>query len=402
MTKQEIVSLRVRRAVTKDVGLAGVMLYVPLVVQEAGIPPAWTDGARMYFGRSFFEFSEEEQVAVCVHECLHVVFRHVQRGLKIYQKEGSAYRADLWNVACDAVINNSIARLPWARLPKHGVELEKLLGAGLLKAKPAHLWTSEQVYDELKTRRCGLPVPSFSLANDLNGSHPASGSGIAPGSHPQDRHPDSHQTEMETRIWRERIIRAQAGSHPGGVLRKLASDVPQSHVRWELVLREFLNARCLPTTESSWNRPSRRTLSQGQRARFVEAGNERKKGLTRIGVVVDTSGSISDEVIGIFVGEINGIMRVTAAETVIVDCDAAVQMVRVFRHPLLDYRPRGGGGTDFRPGLAELERHGVTVGVYLTDLCGVFPDRRPGFPLLWAVTQDLNVPFGRRILIPQK
>jgi len=402
VTKQEIVSLRVRRAVTKDVGLAGVMLYVPLVVQEAEIPPAWTDGTKIYFGRSFFEFSEEEQVAVCVHECLHVAFRHVQRGLKIYEKEGSAYRADLWNVACDAVINNSIARLPWARLPQHGVDLEKLLGTDLLKAKPAHLWTSEQIYGELKTRRCGLPVPSFSLADDLNGSQAASGPVTAPGSHPQGRYTDSHQTEMESRIWRERIVRAQAGSHPGGVLRKLASDVPQPQVRWELVLREFLNARCLPTTESSWNRPSRRTLSQGQRARFIEAGNERKKGLTRIGVVVDTSGSISDEVIGIFVGEINGIMRATAAETVVVDCDAAVQMVRVFRRPLLDYSPRGGGGTDFRPGLAELERHRVTVGLYLTDLCGVFPDRRPVFPLLWAVTQDLNVPFGRRILIPQK
>src|SRR6185437_2931312 len=163
----------------------------------------------------------------------------------------------------------------------------------------------------LKTRRCGLPVLSFGLANDLNGSRVASGPGIAPGSNPRDRYPDSHQTEMETKIWRERIVRAQAGSHPGGVLRKLASDVPQSHVRWELVLREFLNARCLPTTENSWNRPSRRTLSQGQGARFIEAGNERKRGLTRIGVVVDTSGSISDEVIGIFVGELNEIMRVT-------------------------------------------------------------------------------------------
>jgi len=402
VTKQEIVSLRVRRAVTKDVGLAGVMLYVPLVVEEAEISTAWTDGAKMYFGRSFFEFSEEEQVAVCIHECLHVAFRHVQRGLKIYEKEGSAYRADLWNVACDGVINNSIARLPWAQLPEHCVDLEKLLGADVLKAKPAHLWTSERVYDELKTRRRGLPVLSFGLANDLNGSRVASGPGIAPGSNPRDRYPDSHQTEMETKIWRERIVRAQAGSHPGGVLRKLASDVPQSHVRWELALREFLNARCLPTTESSWNRPSRRTLSQGQRARFIEAGNERKKGLTRIGVVVDTSGSISDEVIGIFVGELNEIMRVTAAETVVVDCDAEVQMVRIFRQPPVDYSPRGGGGTDFRPGLAELERQRVTVGVYLTDLCGIFPERRPSFPLLWAITQDLNVPFGRTILIPQK
>ncbi|MHB8412680.1 MAG: vWA domain-containing protein [Candidatus Acidiferrales bacterium] len=395
-------SLRIRRAVTKDVGLAGVMLYVPAILQEAGIAPAWTDGARMYFGPTFFKFSEEEQTGVCIHECLHVVFRHVQRGLAIFKREGSAYRPELWNMACDAVINHSIAQLPWAQLPKHAVELTQLLRPDLLKAKPAPLWTSEQIYGELKTRWRSLPVLPLALANDLNGGQPAHGPGTCWGPDWDDGRADSHQTEMETRIWRERIIRAQAGSHPGGVLRRLASDVPASRIRWELVLREFLHQHCLPTTESSWNRPSRRTLSQGQQARFIEAGNERNKGLARIGVAVDTSGSISDEVLRTFIGEINGIMRVTAAEAVVIDCDAAVQTVRVFRQPLLDYSPRGGGGTDFRPGIAELERQGVTVGVYLTDLCGTFPDRRPSFPLLWAVTQDWDVPFGRRILIPRK
>lgn len=402
MTKQEIVSLRVRRAVTKDIGLAGVMLYVPVIIEETGIAPAWTDGAKMYFSPAFFEFSEEEQVGVCIHECLHVVFRHVQRGLAICEREGSAYRPELWNMACDAVINHSIAQLPWTRLPQHAIELTRLLGSDLLKAKPAPLWTSEQIYDELKARRHVLPVQSSSLAHDLNGGQAAQGPGIAPEPGMRGGCRDGHQTEMETRIWRERIVRAQAGSHPGGVLRKLASDVPRPQIRWERVLREFLHQHCLPTTESSWNRPSRRTLSQGQQARFIEAGHERKQGLARIGVVVDTSGSIRDEVLRSFLGEINGIMRVTAAETVVVDCDAAVQIVRVFRRPLLDYNPRGGGGTDFRPGIAELERQGVTIGVYLTDLCGTFPDRRPSFPLLWAVTQDLHVPFGRRILIPQK
>jgi len=402
MTRQETVSLRVRRAVTKDVGLAGVMLYVPLIIRETGIAPAWTDGAKMYFGPAFFEFSDEEQVGVCIHECLHVIFRHVQRGSAIYQKEGSTYRPDLWNMACDAVINNSIAQLSWARLPQDAVELAKLLSPDLLKTKPAHRWTSEQIYEELKTRRCTLPVLSFRLANDLRGSPAVNDRAPAPGSDPQGEYTDSHQREMETRIWRERIVRAQAGSHSGGILRKLASDIPQSHIRWELILREFLNVYCLPATESTWNRPSRRTLSHGQQARFIEAGNERKKGITRIGVVVDTSGSISNEVLDTFIGEINGIMKATAAETVVVDCDAAVQAVSVFRRPLVAYSPRGGGGTDFGPGLAELEKRGVTAGVYLTDLCGTFPQRKPNFPLLWVVTQDLSVPFGRRILIPQK
>ncbi|MGH7745277.1 MAG: vWA domain-containing protein, partial [Candidatus Dormibacteria bacterium] len=292
--------------------------------------------------------------------------------------------------------------LSWARLPKGAVEMTLLLTADQLKRKPAHLWTSEQVYDELKSRRSNDSVSPFTLANDLISGRLDPRSGLVWDGLSEGTSPERHEAELETKIWRERIIRAQAGSHPGGVLRKLTSDIPRSEIRWELVLREFLNTRCLPTTENSWNRPSRRSLSQGQHARFLDAGTERKKGLTRIGVVVDTSGSISDNVLGTFIGEINGIMRVTGAEAVVVDCDAAVHSVRVFRKPLHDYHPSGGGGTDFRPGVAELEKQKATVGVYLTDLCGTFPERPPTFPLLWVATQELTIPFGRRVLIPQK
>lgn len=401
MTRQEIVSLRIRRAVTKDVGLAGVLLYVPVLVHENEAPAAWTDGMKMHFGAPFFEFSEQEQVGVCVHECLHVVFRHVQRGRTIYEREGSAYRADFWNLACDAVINHCISQLSWASLPKDAVDILALLGSEALKAKPAHLWTSEQTYEALKERPCTQSLRSSSLAADLSpGSRPFDAASMRSAeSGPQT---DRHQTAIETRIWRERIVRAQAGSHPGGLLRKLSADIPRSRIRWELVLREFLNAHCLPKTESSWARPSRRTLAHGQHAKVLEAGVERKKGITRIGVVVDTSGSIDSDVLSSFIAEINAIMRATGAETVVVDCDAAVHSVTVFRRPLADYQPKGGGGTDFRPGVAELEKLQVTAGVYLTDLCGTFPERAPRFPLLWTVTQDLTVPFGRKVLIPQK
>ena len=405
MTKQELASLRVRRIVTKDVGLAGVMLYVPLAVQECGEWPAWTDGLKMYFGPAFFEYAEDEQLGVCLHESLHVVFRHVQRGISLYEREGSAYRHDLWNAACDAVINNSIAQIPWARLPKDFIQMEKLLGRDALQAKPPHLWTSEQIYEELKKRGQSIVLEPFEFINDLNPaprSQRSTFSTTASLSAPQISGSEPHDREMETRLWRERIVRAQAGSLSGGVLRKLANEVPRPQIRWEVALREFLRARCMPTTEISWNRPSRRTLSQGQEATLVEAGLDRKRGLTRIGVVVDTSGSISDDVIARFIGEINGIMKATSAETVVIDCDAAVHSVTVFRQPLRAYRPKGGGGTDFRPGVAELERERVTVGVYLTDLCGTFPERKPKFPLLWAVTQDLDIPFGRKVLIPNK
>lgn len=401
MTRQEIVSLRIRRAITKDVGLAGVMLYVPVVIHENEAPPAWTDGIRMHFGSRFFEFSDQEQVGVCIHECLHVVFRHVQRGKAIYEREGSAFRGDLWNLACDAVINNCITRLSWANLPKNAVDFLALLGSEALKTKPAHLWTSEQVYEALKANPGNQSLASFSLAGDLNPA-PRHDSPTKSSGSPLNGRQDRHETEIETRIWRERIVRAQAGSHPGGLLRKLSAEIPQSRIQWESVLRAFLNTHCLPKTENSWARPSRRTLALGQRARFLEAGVERKRGVARIGIAIDTSGSIGDEILATFIAEINAVMRAAAAEAVVVDCDAEVHRVTIFRKELTEYHPLGGGGTDFRPALAELEKHRITAGIYLTDLCGSFPDRPPSFPLLWTVTQDLQTPFGRKVLIPEK
>jgi predicted metal-dependent peptidase len=39
--------------------------------------------------------------------------------------------------------------------------------------------------------------------------------------------------------------------------------------------------------------------------------------------------------------------------------------------------------------------------IYLTDLYGRFPDRMPPYPVLWAATTELPVPFGSRILVKE-
>ncbi len=207
---------------------------------------------------------------------------------------------------------------------------------------------------------------------------------------------------METGTWRERLVRAQAGSRPGSVLRSLSADIPAGRIAWEKEIAAFIRARVMPTTEASWNRPSRRTLAQGPSATFVEPGVERKKGLRRAAIVIDTSGSIGEELLSVFFGEVNSVVEQTGCELVLVDCDAAVQQVSIHRQPVRDYVPRGGGGTDFRPAFQLLAQFSIDVAIYMTDLQGHFPDRPPPFPVLWAVTQDLPVPFGRKILIPRR
>ncbi len=395
MTTQEMLSRNLRRAVSKDIGLAGILLYVPAVTVTDQGRIAWTDGSRMYFAERYFEYQPEEQVAIAIHEALHVALRHVQRGDALAHREGCAFDGRCWNIACDAVVNHSIRACHWCALPSGAWFPEDCLVAEQLKQRPAELWTAEELYAEIerdeerrnKLLNKGDRVPGADIEGTGEASFPA---------------PGVHEQSLEQGIWRQRLLRAQAGSAPGSLLRRLAADVPKSAVRWEAVLRNFLTARLMPLTEASWSRLSRRTLALGKDAIWMEPGTDRRRGIRRAGVVIDTSGSIDDKLLHTFISEINGLMTRTGCEVLLVDCDARVQQVSMHRKPIQGYVAKGGGGTDFRPAIEALRRVPLDVAVYFTDLQGVFPKKKPAFPLLWAATQDLAVPFGHKLLLPAK
>lgn len=59
----------------------------------------------------------------------------------------------------------------------------------------------------------------------------------------------------------------------------------------------------------------------------------------------------------------------------------------------------GGGGTDFRPVFAYLEEQAIMPQslIFLTDLCGQFPEEGPNYPVIWAATTTAQAPFGETI-----
>src|SRR5260370_17627686 len=90
MTPKEILSRNLRRAVSKDVGLAGILLYIPAEICVVPNRVAWTDGQKTYFAEEYFKYEPEEQVAIAIHEGLHVALRHVQRGKGLAVLEAQA------------------------------------------------------------------------------------------------------------------------------------------------------------------------------------------------------------------------------------------------------------------------------------------------------------------------
>lgn len=391
LEQEDAVKRAMRYAVSHSPGFAAIAFWCPWKIDGAAAWVACTDGKTIRFGRKFFtDYTPKEQVAILVHEIMHVALRHIPR-----MKKGE-FDNLVWNLVTDAIINEAVGKMGWATLPGDGVRLDKLLTPQELHATPAHKWTSETLYAHLlKDKKrllellkdfCGDLV----LVPDTNGI-------FGPDDLP-----------LEEKVWKERLLRAQAGDRPGGLMREISQDFPEDKVEWEKLLRRFMTQPLLPQTKPNWNRPSRRTLALD--GDYWEPGNRPRDGMQMAGVVVDTSGSIGNDLLTRFASEIQGIQQRTGCNIYLISADAAVQSEQVVRNDGKSFKEKvkqgkirfkGGGGTDFYPALQRMKEKQVRVCVYLTDLYGSFGDETTyPFPILWAsITKDLQAPFGKTVYI---
>jgi predicted metal-dependent peptidase len=112
-------------------------------------------------------------------------------------------------------------------------------------------------------------------------------------------------------------------------------------------------------------------------------------------IVIDTSGSVSGELVQTFINKTYNILKTTESffskiNLYIIQCDAKIQEVtkitsqEEFDEYLKNLKIKGFGGTDFRPAF-ELVNNLVESGelarlkgiIYFTDGWGVFPEKKP-------------------------
>jgi len=126
----------------------------------------------------------------------------------------------------------------------------------------------------------------------------------------------------------------------------------------------------------------------------------RRTPTTKVAIVIDTSGSIDDKLLGIFRKEILSILGVNGTQAYIMSCDAAVHQVIEPGEPCPESFV-GGGGTDFRPAFELAKEKHVDGIIYLTDGYGTYPASEI-IPTLWALTKGHQVPpWGQRIRVEE-
>ena len=133
-------------------------------------------------------------------------------------------------------------------------------------------------------------------------------------------------------------------------------------------------------------------LPFGSATRVVRTG--------RIRLAVDTSGSIDESLLRRFAVEVAAALEKIEPLLLLIISDADDHQIhdlsgREVAKMLREFMFRRGGGTDFRPAIAEAAKWKPDLLIYLTDLEGDAGDE-PSFSVLWAAPEyEAEAPWGK-------
>lgn len=383
-------------------------------------PTACTDGKRIWINPDYFcQFKPLEQVFILAHEVDHMVCSHPTR-MKNYARQDHIRNKPVdpmfANVCMDLVIN---ARLVTSKVG--AVNPDWLFDP---KITGEELW--EDVYEQRYTTPPSPPPPPPGGGGVCNNPGSNSGSNqpqpqqpTAGGSNktlrgakgdptaakqggqfdqvlePADDLPDEH--EFKEAVARAAGLAKAMGKMPANYQR-IVDEILDPQIDWREHIRLVMTGKIGHNNET-WAKPNRRRMATNP---LVIIPGKRGYGCETVVVGVDTSGSIGDAELAVFLTEVGGILNaVRPQRIVVIGCDADVSQVDEV-HSLDEFQLlrskgiKGGGGTDFRPVFEYVREHDLRPEtlVYLTDLAGVFPDTKPGYPVVWAATTNDPVPFG--------
>jgi predicted metal-dependent peptidase len=175
---------------------------------------------------------------------------------------------------------------------------------------------------------------------------------------------------------------------------RVLDELLQPKLPWRMLLARYMMS--MARDDYSFQRPSRREGEALLPSLYSDEVN--------VVVALDTSGSVSDEEMREFVGEIDALKGQVRARVTLHACDERLSEHGpwVFQSwdPLaLPRAVSGGGGTRFTPVFEWVERDNLRPDLllYFTDAEGEFPPHAPAYPVIWLVKGKADVPWGQRI-----
>ena len=419
--ENKLVSARTRLILDKPF-LGALVLRLPMIEGD----PSWckttfSDGKTLYYNAAYVNSLDIDQTQFALsHEALHCALSHFyRRGHRIKTR---------WDLACDYAVNPLLINDGLKPTPD-AAYLEEYKGMTAEEIYPClddeDDEDDEQEQDsdtddnedlenkhqgdagnddserepEQDDRSDSENEPEQDDRSEGAGSNQhenqSNGGSAAPEPQPMS---GQEQEDLNTQ-WQQRLAAAAQTAHQrgqlGGEMARMVDFLLQPRLPWRMLLQRYMTMTA--RDDYSYSRPSSR---RGNPAVFPRLRSSE----TSVVVVIDTSGSISEEEIGEFISEINAIKSHVRARITLLTCDSE------FNHgcpwyfdPWDDFSRdisiHGGGGTNFRPPVEWIENQdrAPELLVYFTDAMGIFPRAEPMYPVLWLVKGQATVPFGQRV-----
>jgi predicted metal-dependent peptidase len=307
-----------------------------LINADDWCPTAATDGRRFYYNSEFVNSLPLKQLEFLVgHEVLHAVYDHMGRRGNRDPK--------LWNIADDYCVN-------WDLVEQR---VGDKIPIALYDAKYKGM-SAEEVYDDLYENADKINIDDLMkrlLDEHLDGegedgeSEDGDGDVNKPGNG-RPRMSEEEKKEIRDEIKEAVLASAQAsgaGNIPGGV-KRMIKELTEPVMDW----RELLQQQIQSTIKSdfTWARPSRRSWHMDAVMPGMKPGEQ-----IDVVIGIDTSGSITDKDLKVFLSEIKGIMEAyDEYKITVMGWDTEVNNVATFTSDNLDdistFEPGGGGGTE--------------------------------------------------------
>ena len=432
-------------------GFYGLLLMHMIYAVSEEIETACTDGVRITFGIDFLDsLSDSELDFVMMHEILHVVLQHCFRG--------DVEDPEAYNIAADIVVNSNIMlengmKASSITLSKYGIAMHVAPDG-----KEGHEYTAEQVYAMLpknlnkkgnnnlnKKGNNKSPGSAVGRAKKENkkGNNKSPGSAVggakkenkkgnnkSPGSavgrakkeiskeqHQPVRVWDDHsqwgkyeEDDTLRDVWVKRFedaaeaIKIRDPSNARGLLpafaERILKELKKTQTDWRTILNDFIQEEVV---DYSFAPPDRRFDDSPF---FLPDFNGKEDRVEDILFMIDTSGSMSDDMIAAAYSEVKGAIDQFNGKLKgwLGFFDAAIIKPQPFsdENEFKIIKPAGGGGTDFQI-IFEYVFHHMSDKlpasiIILSDGYAPFPLEKlaGGIPVLWLLNnEEVNPPWGK-------
>ena len=374
---------------------------------------AYTDGMRIAFSPAFIDrLSDSELEFVLIHEVLHVALRHCFRQQSDYQQQA-------YDIACDIVVNSNI--LYSFQMDTSAITLAEFGEAMHLtpEGKEGYLYSVDEVYQ--------MVLDELQEAEDDGGNNAKDGSGSGTGDGGEsdtgdpegggDGRFDDHsfwegesEDRTQSQTWMQRMVDATelivnrnasagCGTVPLGVEREIR-EFKQPQLDWRIVLENFIQEEI---NDYSFSPPDRRF---DECPFFLPDYNEKEERVKDILFMIDTSGSMSEEMITEAYSEIKGAIDQFDGKLQgwLGFFDGEVVEPKPFEseEEFKIIRPVGGGGTSFEIIFEyvqfKMEEQRPASIIILTDGYAPFPEEKEAMdiPVLWVINnKEVDPPWGK-------